>query len=136
MATNAGNGLSLGRWDFKVHYREVAAGVWRTTAEIRDDLHEIISVRDISVPERRVVAAELEFWKCPFEECKMATARAQELIGTPVKELGFKNYRTFLGRKGCPNAYLLFGLSGPALKDVYDLNLVAAGGSCRKMTPI
>lgn len=126
------SGLKLGKRMFSVEYREISDGLWRTTAEVKDDLHEIRTTLDFSVPNLRVVNADIQFVRCPFKECEMARQKARELIGTPVQKLGFKNYRVFLGKKGCPNAYLLFGLSGPAFNDVYYLNEVNKGTLTKK----
>ncbi len=111
--------------NFKVKYDEINEKLWKSTAEVEDDLHHIKTWLEISVPDLIVKDAGIEFVKMPFEECNLIKEKAKKLIGTPVQKLGFKIYCLFLGDKGCANVYLLFSLSGPAFDNIYQLNLVS-----------
>jgi hypothetical protein len=115
----------LGERNFQVSYQQINHNLWRATAELTDDLHQINTWLDIKVPELVIQDAGVEFTKSPFAECNMVSAATKKLIGVKVQNLGFKLYRLFLGAKGCPNLYLLFSLSGPAFDSIYNLNLVA-----------
>lgn len=110
--------------NFKINYNQVNNDLWRASAEVIDDLHQIKTWLDISVPELKIKDAGIEFKNMPFDECKLICDKAKKLIGTKLKELGFKNFRLFLGKDGCPNVYLQFGLSGPGFNSIYHLNLV------------
>jgi hypothetical protein len=124
---NEQQAIVLGERVFKVSYVQINDSLWRAVAEVKDDLHDIRTTLDFSIPDLKVVDADIVFDKAPFQECNLVRERVKKLRGTPVQKLGFKNYRLFLGRSGCPNAYLLFGLSGPAFNDVYQLNMVKRG---------
>jgi hypothetical protein len=110
--------------NFKVNYEQVSDSLWRTTAELTDEIHHIRTWLDISTPDLIVQDAGIEFIKMPFEECNLICEKAKKLVGTKAQKLGFKIFRLFLGSSGCPNVYLLFGISGPAFYSIYNLNLV------------
>ncbi len=113
--------------NFKVNYFKISGNLWRAEAEVKDDLHQIKTWLEISILDFKIKDAGIEFIKMPFEECKLICEKAKKLIGTKVKDLGFKIFRTFLGINGCSNVYLLFGLSGPGFYNIYQLNMVNEG---------
>ena len=113
--------------NFKVNYIRISDELWKATAELNDEIHHIRTWLDISVPELIVKDAGIEFINMPFVECKLVCEKAKKIIGTNVQKLGFKIYRLFLGKNGCPNVYLLFGLSGPGFNSIYHLNLINEG---------
>ena len=121
------NSVILNERNFKVSYDRISENLWRASAELFDDIHQIKTWMEIQTPEFIVKNAGINFLKMPLDECEAVNLLAKKLIGVKVKDLGFKVFRTFLGSDGCANVYLLFGLSGPAFINVYYLNLVSEG---------
>ena len=52
--------------NFKVKYDEINEKLWKSTAEVEDDLHHIKTWLEISVPDLIVKDAGIEFVKMPF----------------------------------------------------------------------
>jgi Protein of unknown function (DUF2889) len=114
----------LGTRQFQVNYSRLSETLWKAESELIDELHHIKTCLEISTDDEVVKKAEITFLRKPLVQCSQVELLAQKLVGTKVKDLGFKLFRTFLGKKGCSQAYLLFGLAGPGFTNVYDLNRV------------
>jgi hypothetical protein len=117
--------------NFKVNYEQIGETLWRASSELSDEMHHIKTRLDIRVPAMLVEDAAVEFVRMPLGECGSVCRKAEKLIGTKVKDLGFKLFRTFLGSNGCSQLYLLFGLSGPGFSNIYELNRVKQGETSR-----
>jgi hypothetical protein len=121
------NEIALGDRSFEVHYDRIGEDLWRASAELIDEIHHIKTSLDIGVPDLKVRDARIELIGTPLRSCAGICGREKRLIGTKTEDLGFKVFRLFLGRGGCANVYLLFGLSGPGFLNVYYLNKVKEG---------
>jgi len=113
---------------FDVDFYEKDEKTWVVTSKLVDDIHEISTRTEVSVPDMTITDAKIKFVKYPLDVCPKIEEKAKKLIGLNL----FKNYKwkslfIFLGSNGCGNVLSILGTGLQALIYTYFPHLIKTG---------
>lgn len=101
---------------FEVDYFEIDKNLYRVISHLKDHIHDIIAIIDVSVPDMVIKDAKVEFIRYPLERCNEICEQMKKIVGKNLYS-DFKDtiLKEFYGSKGCPNVGSLLIISATAL---------------------